>query len=71
MSQGSFISILAILGVITLAVVLLTIISVNRKGSKLAPFERQILVFVAFGMCIGITILFCVSNSNNFFALFR
>ncbi|CAM2774252.1 hypothetical protein [Helicobacter burdigaliensis] len=67
--QG-FIITLSIIAVVCVIVMLLTIISVVKSGDKLTSFEKKILIFVAFVLCLGAMGLYIVSNMEFFRALF-
>lgn len=68
-SVGDFVTVLSIMGVVSFVVILLTIISVAKSGDKLTSFEKKVLIFVAIGLCLGIMILYIVSNIELFNAM--
>ena len=66
---SGFITILSIMGIISVVVVLATIISVSKSGDRLTGFEKKILVSVALVLCLGIMILFIFSHLELFKAM--
>ena len=69
-SVGNFITILSIMGVVSFVIIVATIISVVRSGDKLTSFEKKVLIFVAIALCLGIMILYILSNLEVFKAVF-
>ncbi|MDA3967463.1 MULTISPECIES: hypothetical protein [Helicobacter] len=69
-SVGDFITILSIMGVVSLVIIVATIISVAKSGDKLTSFEKKVLIFVAIALCLGIMMLYIFSNLEVFKAAF-
>ncbi|MCH5322810.1 MAG: hypothetical protein J1E31_04415 [Helicobacter sp.] len=67
---SGFVTILSIMGIISVVVVLATIISVAKSGDRLTGFEKKTLISVALILCLGIILLFILSHLELFKAVF-
>ncbi|EEO26682.1 hypothetical protein [Helicobacter winghamensis] len=66
---GNFTLTLAILGGISLVILIITGISISKNSTKLTSFEKKVLFFVAFLLCFGVIVLYILSNLELFIAL--